>query len=403
VRTLVERRDRPWIDNYVTVLVGPVEMPSLRELRDAVGALADRYPKSRLAWRVGPSGRFWRNDRSPESIVIERPWEGDLDLGRRLDDLALDHSLEPPLTLIRYPNCFGLRMSHALGDGRAFLTTISAVLHTAMTGALVPWPTEPAGRFPLLTAATRTFGRHPSAVVEAIRDRPARESKTGSTTQKPWQPSRHTVHRTIARETADEFFAWGKATSPGANHFGLQVAALLTAFRVAGLEVSEDTRVIADLRRYLDWKYIEGNFVAGVPVRLDASMTPEQVSAVVRTMSRSGRPLAGQLLTAMRGGVRMESPTTVPRDVLPTVTFSDLGKSPEVDRLAFLPGGPRLYSGSAPPEGPLGLTVFTSEISQGVTLNATFHDNVVDPERVSAAMDMVATDPITLLKASAVA
>jgi len=97
----------------------------------------------------------------------------------------------------------------------------------------------------------------------------------------------------------------------------------------------------------------------------------------------------------------MESPTTVAPDLLPTVTFSDLGKSPELNRLSFLPDGPRLFAGSAPPEGPLGLTVFMSETSQGVTLNATFHDNVVDPERVTAALDMVATDPIALLKPSA--
>jgi len=397
----VARRDRPWIDAHVTILLGPFEMPSLRELRDAVGALAERYPWSRLTWRPDQRARYWLHDRSPESIVIERPWGGEFNLGKRLDDLALDHSLETPLILIRYPNCLGLRMSHGLGDGRAFLTVMSAVLLTAMTDAVVDWPAEPAGRFPLVTAAWRTFGRHPSAVVRAIRDRPARESKTSSAIEKPWQPSRHTVHRTISRSTTDELFAWGKAAAPGANAFGLKAAALLIAFRAAGLEVSQDVRVVADLRRYLDWRYIDGNFLAGVPVRLNASMTPEHISAVVKTMSRSGRPLAGQMLTAMRGGVRMESPTTVAPDLLPTVTFSDLGKSPELNRLSFLPDGPRLFAGSAPPEGPLGLTVFMSETSQGVTLNATFHDNVVDPERVTAALDMVATDPIALLKPSA--
>jgi len=65
-------------------------------------------------------------------------------------------------------------------------------------------------------------------------------------------------------------------------------------------------------------------------------MTPEHISAVVKTMSRSGRPLAGQMLTAMRGGVRMESPTTVAPDLLPTVTFM-IWQIPELNRLSFLP------------------------------------------------------------------
>jgi hypothetical protein len=383
------------------MLVGPVEMPSLRGLRDSVAALAARHPESRLTCRLDPSGQYWLNDRSPEEIVIERPWEGELDVGGCLDDLALDHSLEPPLTLIRYPNYLGLRMSHALGDGRAFPTIVSAVLLTALAGAVVQWPVEPAPRFPLVTAALRTFGTHPSTLFGAIRDRPAREPEERSAIEEPWEPSRHTVHRAIPRQAADEFFAWGKAVAPGASRFSLQVTLLLRAFTAAGLEVSQDVRVIADLRRYLDWKYIGGNFVAGVPFRLDVSMTPEQVSAVVKTTNKSGRPLAGQLLAAMRGGVRMENPTTVPRDTLPRVTFSDLGNSPEINRLTFLPDGPRVYAGSVPPEGPLGLTIITAESSQGVTLNTTFHDNVVDAKLVSAAMDKAATDPIALLKTSA--
>lgn len=398
----VQRRDRPWVDEYVTVLFGPFDMPSADALRRAVSALADRYPESRLTWRLDSSKQFWYNDRPPESVVAEREWEHATEIGRRLDEIAADDALDPPLTLIRYPRHLGLKMSHSVGDGRLFLTIMTAVMHTAISGDVVPWPVETSGRFPLIVAALRTFGKHPALIKATVDDRHKEGGvEAPAVVEKPWTPSRHTYHSTMSRERADEIFAWGKQFAPQASRFALQVALVLKAFDKVGLKISDDIRVVVDLRRYIGWRYIDGNFVAGVAMKITGNMTPEEISDTIKTTNTSGRPLVGQMVTSVFGrGRAFPPPTSVDPSGLPRVTFSNLGKSPEVDSLPFSSDGPTVYSGSVPPEGPLGMTVLSGETSRVMSIDATFHDNAVDPALVRAALGLILSDPIGLLSES---
>lgn len=397
----LQRRDRPWLDTYVTVLVGSFEMPSTDDLRTAVAALAKRYPASRLTWRPDDARRYWITDRPAESIVVERDWDDATDVGDRVADLAGDPTLEPPLSLIRYPRHIGLRMSHGVGDGRLFLTVIAAALQTAITGEVVQWPVQSAGRFPLASAAFNTFGRRPALALAAIADRPDHDGATNPPgEQRPWSPSRSVQHTNMPREQADEMYAWGKRNTPRASRFALQVSLYLKALHKAGLEIAPDVRVIVDLRRYLGWKYIDGNFVAGVPMLLDWTMGPEEISVRIKSTSASGRPLAGQMLAALLGGVSMPEATSVDTAARPRMTFSNLGWSPEIDSLPFLPDEPPVYAGSVPPEGPLGMTVLCGDNRRVMAMDTTFHDNAVNPVMLREAMGLALADPIGLLSDS---
>jgi hypothetical protein len=93
----------------------------------------------------------------------------------------------------------------------------------------------------------------------------------------------------------------------------------------------------------------------------------------------------------------MPTETTVNPNALPRLTFTNMGFSPEIDSLPFSSGQPRVYAGSVPPAGPLGLTFLTGELSHLMTLNATFHDNVIDAAVVMEAMELIRSDPIALL------
>jgi hypothetical protein len=393
----VQRRDRPWLDAYVSVLCGPFAMPSTEALREAVSALAERYPYSRLTWRPDSRKRRWHADRLAESIVAERDWDDGVDPGTRLEAIIRDESLEPPLTLIRYPNVIGLKMSHGVGDGRLFLTVMASALQAALTGEVGQWPVQRSGRFPLAAAAVRTFGRHPTLIKAAMADRIPLETINESDVTRRWSPSRRTCHTSMTREQVDQVSSWGKEFAPTASGFALQVALALRGLQKAGLEVSREVRVIADLRRYLGWRYLDGNFVAGVPMNLRWDMSVEQISSSMKATNASGRPLAGQVLTSLRGATAMPVETSVGPNQLPRVTFSNMGRSSEIDSLPFLSKPPTVYAGSVPPEGPLGLTILTGEISQLMTINMTFHDNVVDPAVVIEAMGLITSDPIALL------
>jgi hypothetical protein len=329
---------------------------------------------------------------------VERDWDDAVEVCKRIDDLASDESLEPPLTLIRYPMHIGLKMSHGVGDGRQFLTVIAAAFHTATSGEVVRWPVEPAGPFPLATAALRTFGKQPGLVRRAVRDRPSDYGLQATPlTVRPWTPSRRSNQTMLPRDKTDEVIAWAKEFAPGATRFAIQVTLVLRALNRVGFAVSPIVGVIVDLRRYLGWRYIDGNFVAGVPMSLNWEMAAEQISSRIKATNASGRPLAGHILACVRGGVMMPAPTSVDVDGLLRVTFTNLGRSPEIESLPFQPGAPTVYAGSVPPEGPLGITVMTGEISGLMDFGTTFHDNVVDPVLFADAMSTMVSDPIGLL------
>lgn len=398
-RHRVRRQDRAWVDCTNVVLCGPFDMPSADALRRAVAAIASRYPHSRLTWSLDPTKKYWRNDRSVESIVVERDWDDSVDIGTHLDEVAHDTSLEPPLTVIRYPNHLSVKTLHCMGDGRVFMTIAAAILQTALNGE-VGWPAQPAGRFPLAAAAARTFVRHPSRIMSAIGDRPARGSAHPPAGMSQWAPARHTHYATMSRAQADEMFAWGKETAPQASRFALQITLVLRALQRVGMEVSSDVHVLVDLRRYLGWRYIDGNFVSGVPMRMDWTMSPEQISSSIKATNASARPLAGQMQTSLRGGGPAMPESSVDRNGLPHLTFSNFGRPPEIDGLPFLPNGPTVYAGGVTPAGPLGLTVFTGEVSQVLGIAFSFHENVVDRAVVEDAMCLATSDPIGLLSAS---
>ncbi|CAN5747702.1 hypothetical protein BH09ACT8_BH09ACT8_37570 [soil metagenome] len=179
--------------------------------------------------------------------------------------------LVSPLTFVRYPSHIGLKISHSVGDGRVFQSVLAAVLQTALTGDVVPWPAQTAGRFPLTAAAFRTFGKRPGLVRAVIKDRHDHtDPPAPPAPSRPWSPSRRTLYHNMPRERADEIFEWGKQFAPTASRFALQVTLMLRALNQVGSAISSDIRVVVDLRRYLGWRYIDGNFIAATSMNIDA-------------------------------------------------------------------------------------------------------------------------------------
>ena len=398
----MQRRDRPWVDANVTVVCGPFAMPSTTSIRQAVTDIVDRYPESRLRWAFDHTRTRWIPGRSVDSVVIERDWDNAPQFGAVLDDMARGDTLQPPLTFVRYPNYFGMKMAHSLGDGPIFMAAVATVLLSAVSGQTAVWPAERAGRLPLLRAVFRTFGRNPSRLWSAVRDRPQIAQSADSAQPKllPWTPSRRTIHTIIEPALTAEIYSCAKKAEPGASRFGTLVALLLRALSRAGVPFSENVRVMMDLRGYLGERLIDGNFVAGVPIRIEGDMSPEQIASTVRITRNSGRPLANQVVTSIRLGSAPPAPTTVADHESPQLTFSYLGAPPLVDCLPYLPGQSPTYAASVEPGGPNGLTFLLGHVNGGIIINAIFHDNVVDFAQVEAAVQMVRCDPIGLLSSS---
>lgn len=393
----IERRDRPWVDAYVAAILGPFAMPSADTVRAAVDALIGRYPHSRLNWRVDPAGRRWQLDGDTDGLVVERHWNAETSIGRIMDTIAVDDTMRRPLALIRYPNHLGLRMSHSIGDGRIFNTIFSAVMGSALTGDPYPWGARPAGRLPLGRAILRTFGSAPSRLRAAIDDRPARADAPAAGRVEAWQPDRRTVFASIPAAEMDDIVRRTKQSNPGSTRAAVQMWLLLRSLRLSGLTVARDVNLVVDLRRYLGQPPIDGNFVAGVPLRIDPTLSLDELSAMIRATMASGRPLATQAHSMLRAGRTVPAPDTVDSASPTRVTFSGMGCPPEIAGLPFLPGSPAVYTGSVEPEGPAGLTLLVSETPSTVAITASFHANVIDAAVVNDALTLATGNPHRVL------
>ena len=393
-----QRRDRQWRDLFINVVAGTFDMPSTEAIREAVVKVVQTHPLSRLNWRLDTEGRAWHADKTPESIVVEGVWDDQLSTGELLDGMCDDPALESPLALIRYPNHLGWRMSHSIGDGGVFPVILYAVLHTAVTGQVADWPPHPSSRFPLLKAGLRTFGRHPSMVYAAVRDRHRHSVVPEQEVTQPWTPSRRTLCAALSVEQKDEIKTWAAGSAPGATDFSLLMSIVLRAMQNAALEASRDVNVLVDLRRYLGEGWIDGNFIAAVAMPIVAEMSPEQITATIRATKKSGRPLANQMLTSLRlGGRALPRATEMNLHGRPRLTFSQVVRNPYTESLPFLDARWVAYTASVEPEGPHGITILFVDVHGATTISATFHDNVVDAATVDRALKLIAAGPLSLL------
>ncbi|MCV7152498.1 hypothetical protein [Mycolicibacterium pyrenivorans] len=382
----IARRDLPWTTASVAALCGPFDMPSREALLRAVQLLTERYPHCRIGWGWDDARRRWtpaQRDSASEAVVVD----GDglvsaLTIGETLDRIDRDTSLRTPLALVRFDRYLGLRMSHAIGDGRTFNEVFASVLQTALTDKPYPWQIGPAVRFPLGSAVARTFGRDPALLRATLADRPHRPTLPPGTPA-AWTPARRTL---VAVVPADAKRAAMHA-APGASWIAVHMSLLLRALDSAGVPVAQDVSVVVDLRRYLSDDSLDGNFVTGVPFNVDHRHRPEAITAMMRATLRSARPVATQALATMasvrpyRAAPASSDPTRPVR-----VTFSSVGQPPQIDALPFLPGEPPIYAGGVEPDGPHGLTFLVSETSRASVVSASFHDNVVSADAVQEAL-----------------
>ena len=397
----IQRRDRPWADSHVAYLIGPLPMPPTSEVRAAAARIVRAYPDSRIHWGMDGGGQRWTTGQLPESLVTESIWDDSKQLGEIVDAMRSDAAIRHPLAFVRFPNYLGMAMSHAVADGRNGIAMIEAVAHGAISGGLPDYQAHPSGRFPLLSAALRTFGRRPTLVRDALADRHPSEDPAASDIRVPWSASRRTVVASVPRPLGVEMASRAEELGVKASFFSLMTCALLRALNGAGIEAARDVIVMVDLRRYLGSDWIDGNFVAAVPMRIGVGTTPQELSGMIGQTMRSGRPLASQMLSSTRVGGRRRPSVDVPNSMDPhapaRITLSDLGNVPRTSGLQFLEGQSSVCAATAVPDGPHGVTFAFAHTPTDTVITVAFHDNVTDAGKLDCALRALATDPAGLL------
>lgn len=399
--TPVERRDRPWMSTRTVYIAGPLEIPSIELVRSRLRAYARLNPTSRLSWGVSDDGREWvLRDALPDSAVVERDWPAGYSIERILDDLYADETLALPVAVVCLPNHIALVSQHGLWDGRNATTISEAVTRAAVCADYLMWPAHASSRAPLAKAAVKTFVRHPSRIRAAITDRPATvpESNHGSVT--PWRPSMQAIVSTIPNDIIDDAVARTAGRGTKASRFSILSVLLLRTFAELRFDVEPNVNIMADLRTYLGEGWIDGNFVATVPIRVDETIEPEEFSAILKRTLKSGRPLASAILSSVRTGsprfVQAPDPTSIPTGARAQLTITDLGMLPRKP-LPFTGVSPAIWAQTAPPAGPTAVTVGFTRTPDVTAVCASGHELGVDIDLLRKSIDALASDPAGVL------
>ncbi|MGV9859028.1 hypothetical protein ACWDTD_10290 [Gordonia sp. NPDC003425] len=392
----IERRDRPWLDARTVYLLGPLPVPGIDEVRRRLHAYARLNPNSRITWALSGDRRHWLVRPSlPDDAVTQREWAPRATIEQVLDDLYQDASLPTPVSVVCYPEHIALVSTHGLWDGRNNTAMAEAVAGAAVSADYPLWQAQPGGSAPLLHAAARTFVRHPDRLLAAIRDRPKGTAPTGDPVRMPWAPAVGSAFATVPNGPLDAAVAAAAERGERISRFALLSAMLLDRCTRFGLQIEPTVNIMVDLRKYLGDQWIDGNFVATVPISVDSGVTASEVAATIRSTLKSGRPVAAQVLTSLRVGGRrapQRPPTSVVRDAPAALTITQVG---DVSRMSlpFSDSGPAILAQTAAPAGPTGVTVAFNHSHEVTILSACAHRNVVDMELLNKVFAAMAEDP----------
>lgn len=151
-------------------------------------------------------------------------------------------------------------------------------------------PAPVAYRAPLARALAHTVGRHPGALVAALRsDRWEPEAQPADGPPVVWE-------RGLCYATSESGWLADLRASldPARESLGGWIsAALHRAVAEAGIATHPGTLVVADCRRYLPpaKRHLSGNFVAGSFLRMSDPTDPVVATAAIREYTSSARPL----------------------------------------------------------------------------------------------------------------
>jgi hypothetical protein len=396
----VSALDRPWLDTYLSTLVGPVHMPPRSAIVDAIVELAQAFPHSRLGWQLDDDRKRWMSPgaslrEQAEQMVVAVEDAPDDDYSAFLTRFGVRRDLAFPAAFVVAPRHLCLRLSHGVGDGRSVTMLLSGVLQQATTGELPDWGARPGVAHPYRKALSAFFGRSPRRVARAVRA--ARPAASGPAPAGiPWLPDPVTVYRCLPASGLDEVRRWRSKHARGVSMPALELMLLLRAFEAVDMPISPDVLTLFDARRYLPREKVDGNFVVGLLLPVAAGNSVAEIAASMTRAAESGRPLtamAASLLNSRRSHV----PATAPASPVAQLAFSHIGRPPSLERLRFLPDATPVYCGSLDPASPAGVTVATTQTGGSLHLSATLHANVLDPGLVDAALALISRDPLALL------
>ena len=397
-------RDANWLRIDHLRVIGPLTGVTTTTVRDALATLHAMDPGDPAVCRVGrrrwvPVGpQRYREVLASDVSELDGAEPGVEPAVALRGALVAEPLGDRPLRVLLYRGFAGIRVTHAIGDGRVF----SALVPRLFGGPVAPSP-RPV-RLPLPRATVDYFGRDPRRVAALLRvPRPRPPEPGPQEPRRPWWPDPWSHYARSAEDLLPRLREWRAARLPGVSTAAVLFAAARAAFEECGL-VPDDAglMVLVDARRYLSGRVVGGNFSTGQYVEPSDPRDPRAIQEAIAATVAAGLPLANLALRDLYAlGLRWHVPSEPERvrvHPAPRLTLTHVGR---LDGFAGLPW-------ACPPEGRVlmsapttagteGVTVSFAELDGAIHVNVTYHRSTFEETAVRRATELICADPVGLL------
>lgn len=389
------------------VVLGPVQLPPLAELRARFAAMAAVGPVTRIGLRPSTSSARWRFcPDAAGSAVTEASPVVDTDPAALLTALR-----QLPGAGIRVLACgeyLAIDFSHGLGEIPLLDMLVAVLLGGADPCDAALWKPYRHAVAPLPVAAVRAIGLGPQRLLPLWRQHrrnKAAPSAPAAVGDLGVGPSPATRIGRISADEVSELRRQRDSAQPGVSLFAIHTCALHEAFARQGFDVDPAVTVPFDVRRYLPagWDTL-ASFSAGLDFTLDPVAGPRALHTEMAAATRMARPVANLVVSSLKARAALWSGRaaewSAPHRPRLRLLHSSIGSVPRADWSFSDPAEARILVASDP-VGPYGMTVTTSTVLGALWLTAEFHDSVFDAEQVGAALNSVGVRARELLAAAA--
>lgn len=411
--------DRPWLAAQSAVTFGPLNLPSLADLRSAFVDLAAMGARTRAGFTFDSAHQRWlfdptRLDELAEQVITAQPGElagsGDesaatAEAERLLDTVQL--SGHRPLTLVRTEDFLVQRQNHAFGDARSLLNLSSSLVQFAASGQLPKWVHEDLSAHPARSALRNVLADNRKPLAHLVRDRPSKVIRShkdpGEGGLVPWTPQPKVAAFMFSRASWDAVQQWRRANASQASMASVYLVVLRLALRKAGIPLSADTVVLYDCRRYLpSGEHVRGNFVTVRSHQFEDDAV--SAGATIAETAESAQPLGTLIMASVKRRIlpprRHHSMVSTQPHTVPAFVFAPRNGS--VEALPWQLPNLRCIASANTPSSPADLTASMMMLGGRLNVSFSFHANVLPEAAIRRTAQLMEHQALDLLTSSGV-